>query len=236
MGNRPLYSAREFRLAYGLGQPDALVLPELELEEGCCVALVGPNGSGKTTFLKLLNGLLPGGLESVSFSGELRFRDQVLCSGNSSSAPPALRRSTVYLHQHPYLLSGSAARNLDFVCRARGISGKLAERKVAEALSLVGLDGVAMKKKRGLSGGETQRLALARVIVSGAEVLLLDEPMASADLSSRELMTSALSKLIAAGTTIIFSAHGAELVDALARRVIEFERGAIVGDRRSSRC
>jgi ABC-type multidrug transport system ATPase subunit len=140
------------------------------------------------------------------------------------------------MHQHPYLLSGSAARNLDFVCRARGIEGKEAARRTAEALALVGLEGPGFRKKRGLSGGEAQRLALARAIVSGAEVLLLDEPTASADAASRDLMTKALVGLAAAGTTIIFSVHGLELVDALADRVIEFDRGAIVGDGRSSRC
>ena len=81
-----------------------------------------------------------------------------------------------------------------------------------------------------------QRLALARVIASGAKVLLLDEPTASADTASRNLILEALRGLAGSGTTIIFSVHGSELVDALADRVIEFDRGAIVGDGRSARC
>ena len=233
MEDRILYSARDFQFSYGVGLSNAIHLPSLELVEGRCVALVGPNGSGKTTFLKLLNGLLPRGLESALHSGVLQFRGEILCKGSSSSVPQALRRSTVYMHQHPFMLSGSVARNLDFVCRARGIRGKSAARKAADALALVGLDGFTMRKKRGLSGGETQRLALARVIVSGAEILLLDEPMASADVSSRDLMVSTLSRLAKAGTTIIFSAHGGELIDAIADRIIEFDGGRIVGDRRS---
>ncbi|MCX7027285.1 MAG: ABC transporter ATP-binding protein [Spirochaetes bacterium] len=225
-----LYSMKEFRFSYGAERTDALVIPVLKLAEGTCVALVGANGSGKTTLLKLLNGLLPGGLKSAFYSGELRFRGEALCSGGASSLPPALRRSTVYMHQHPYMLSGSVARNLDFVCRARGIEGKKAAQVSAEALALVGLDGVSMRRKHGLSGGETQRLALARVIASGAEVLLLDEPTASADLSSRDLIAGALSQMVKTGTTVIFSAHGSELIDAIAARVIEFDRGTIAGD------
>jgi energy-coupling factor transporter ATP-binding protein EcfA2 len=132
------------------------------------------------------------------------------------------------MHQHPYVLSGTVAHNLSFACSARGITGKAAAEASSRALRLVGMESYATRKQQGLSGGEAQRLALARVIVSGAEVLLLDEPTASADAASRDLIVEALSLLAAQGTTIIFSTHEMDIIDRIARRVLEFERGTII--------
>lgn len=230
MKDKALYSAKNLTFSWIAGQAPVLSLPGLEIEEGQCIALEGPNGSGKTTLLKLLNDLLPSGGESAGFSGELWFRGEPVRRDASSFRPRALRKSTVYMHQHPYVLSGSVAHNLSFVCRARGISGQSAAETIATALALVGLEELATRKHKGLSGGEAQRLALARVIASGAEVLLLDEPTASADAASRDRIVEALAKLAEGGTTIIFSTHEKEITDRIAHRVLGFERGAIIRD------
>lgn len=232
MSDRALYSARDLVFSYGLGQYPALTVSSLDLEEGECVMLTGPNGSGKTTFLKLLNDLLPCDTREGTFSGRLSFRGETVRRDSSCFHPRSVRQCTVYMHQHTYVFAGSVAHNLDFACRARGLSKQEATKSAEKALGLVGLQGYASRKQRGLSGGEAQRLALARVIAVGSEVLLLDEPTASADAMSRGRIVDALAALAAGGATIIFSTHDKELMNRIAGRVLEFERGAIVGDYR----
>jgi len=232
MVGKPLYSARDVLFSYGVGQPAALSIPFLDIGEGECLMLLGPNGSGKTTFLKMLNDLLPAGAGAGVFAGELVFRGDPVFKGPARLHPRSVRTDTVYMHQHPYVLSGSVARNLSFACRARGLSAPEAARASAEALELVGLEGYSARRQKGLSGGEAQRLALARVIASGAGILLLDEPTASADAASRDRIIDALASLADRGKTVIFSTHETKTMDRLGRRVLEFERGTIIGDTR----
>lgn len=230
MNASSLYMAKNLEFAYGPGQSPALSIPKLEIGEGECLAFSGPNGSGKTTLLMLLNDLSPGGGESTTFAGELWFRGEPVRRDAARFHPRALRKSTVYIHQHPYIFSGSVARNLNFACRSRGIRGQAATDASTKALALVGLQDFASRKQKGLSSGEAQRVALARIIASGAEVLLLDEPTASADAASRDRIVEALSLLAKSGTTIIFSTHEEDIIDRIATRVLVFERGAIIRD------
>jgi len=230
MDAKSLYSVRNLEFSYGVGQPAVVSIPRLDLDEGRCVAFAGPNGSGKTTLLMLFNDLLPGGGESSSFGGELWFRGEPVRRGMSRFHPQSLRKTTAYMHQHPYVFAGSVAHNMSFVCRARGISGQAAVEASAKALKLVGLEDFAARRQKGLSGGEAQRLALARVIASGAEVLLLDEPTASADAASRDRIVAALAQLAENGATIIFSSHEQGIIDRIAQRVLVFERGTIIQD------
>jgi len=155
--------------------------------EGECLALLGPNGSGKTTLLKALGGLLKPAAGSLLFLGE------------EASSSRSLRRRGVYLHQAPYILSGSVSYNLYYGARARGLPRGAADDGVREALSLLGLSGFERRGHRELSGGEAQRVALARAFAAGADVLLLDEPTASADAASARLVLEALRARRAAG-------------------------------------
>lgn len=230
MNGRFLYTMKGLNFSYAVGQAAALSIPSLEIGEGVCLALAGPNGSGKTTLLKLLDDLLPGTGDSASFLGELLFRGEPVRRGEFCFHPRSLRKEAVYMHQHPYVLSGTVSHNLRFACRARGITDDAAEEASARALALVGMESFAMRGQKGLSGGEAQRLALARVIASGANILLLDEPTASTDAASSERILEALAKLAEGGTTIIFSTHEAAIIERIAQRTLEFDRGTIVRD------
>jgi len=229
-GNRvPLFRAEGLELRYGRNGRDrndagqrvaAFAAERLEIGEGEVVALLGPNGSGKTSLLKALNGLIRPAAGRILFQGE------------ELRASRALRRRSVYLHQSPYILAGSVSYNLYYGAGARGIARREAAAGVAEALSLLGLAGYERRGHRELSGGEAQRVALARALAAGADVLLLDEPTASADAASAALVLAALRARAAAGATIVFSSHDPALAAALATRTLVLEAGAVVADRR----
>jgi tungstate transport system ATP-binding protein len=223
-----LFELRELLLLRSLrspGQPPAtppiLDIPALSIKRGERVALHGPNGSGKTSLLKLLNGLLLPSSGSISFLGEPTARSKLL------------RSRSVYLHQHPWLLAGTVAYNLSVAGeRGRGERRAQAGRQAA-LLSRLGLQGFERRRGRLLSGGEAQRVALARALATGADVLLLDEPTASADAASQELIRSVLLEEAAAGATIILATHDQSLARALEARILLVEGGTAREDRES---
>lgn len=198
--------------------PAAFAAEALDIREGECLALVGPNGSGKTTLLKALNGLLEPRAGSLLFRGE------------PVTGSAELRRRSVYLHQSPYILAGSVSYNVLYGARSRGLAAGEAQARVRAALALLGLDGFDHRHSRALSGGEAQRVALARALASGADILLLDEPTASADSASADLVLAALRARHAAGDTIIFSTHDPALAGALATRTFRLRDGRIQGE------
>ncbi len=216
-----MYAVEGLEIRYGKGL--AFAASELHIREGECVALLGPNGSGKTTLLKALNGLLR------PSAGRLLFR------GSPAALSSELRQRSVYLHQMPYILAGTVSYNVCFGSKSRSVARDVAERRAAEAMALLGLSGFERRRHRALSGGEAQRVALARALASGADVLLLDEPTASADSASRDLILGGLERMVREGATIVFSTHDQAIASALAGRVLTLERGEITEDRSTSR-
>jgi len=223
-----LFSARGLVASYG--SCVALDLEALELREGECLALVGPNGSGKTTLLKILAGIFRPTAGRLFFEGEEAVSSAA--SAKVSLGFARLKSRVVYLHQHPYLLAGTVAYNVEFGSRARGAGRAVAVERAAAALAELGLSGFERRRHRALSGGEAQRVALARAFATGADVLLLDEPTASADAASRDLILEAIRGRILAGSTIVFSTHDAALAEKLAHREIRVDSGRIANDRR----
>ncbi len=205
------------------GSGNDLDLRDLTISTGECLALTGPNGSGKTTVLKLLNGLLPTGPQSWC-----HFAGQPLANS------PELRRRSIYLHQHPYLLSGSVHYNIAWPCRERGLGRQETERRVGSALERVGLSGFGPRDRRALSGGEIQRVALARALACGADIFLLDEPTASIDAASFAAITGLLQDLKASACTLILASHDPNFTANLADRTVELRAGRIVAMHPSS--
>ncbi len=202
-------------LSLSLGGAEVLSIPELEIEEGEVLALLGPNGSGKTSLLKILAALLAPSEGRVSFCG------------SPLGQGCALARRIVYLHQQPYIMAGSVSYNVEFGARSRGLGAREAAERAEAAMRLLGLEGFARRGHRALSGGEAQRVALARAIASGSDVLLLDEPTASADSASRELIARAIRRKAEAGATIVLATHDEELAGALGARALGLARGRI---------
>jgi len=222
---RPLFELSEVEYAYAWGSSPVLTVDGLTLREGECVAFVGPNGSGKTTLLKLLNHLLEGQDDPKLFRGLVKFR------GTPYSRMLA-RRHTVYLHQHPYMLPGTVLQNLE-ACASSNLDIQAVSREVLkEMLRSVALADKSDSLAKSLSGGEAQRLALVRAIASGRDILLLDEPTASADSASAARIRDLL-RALRAQRTIFFSTHQRRLAEDLAERIIELRSGTILHDRRN---
>ncbi|HUX38035.1 MAG TPA: energy-coupling factor ABC transporter ATP-binding protein [Rectinemataceae bacterium] len=220
MTDSPFFEIRDLDFSWDAGREGrpALSIASLALGEGQRVALVGPNGSGKTSLLKLLNGLTVPRGGSILFEGETAW----------SSAP--LRKRSVYLHQHPFLLAGTVSYNVGFGCGRLGLGRAEREDRITRSLARLGLAGFGRRRHRALSGGEAQRVALARALATGADILLLDEPTASADRESAALIARVLGEEAERGATIVIATHETALAGGFANRTIRLEAGTIVED------
>jgi tungstate transport system ATP-binding protein len=188
----------------------ATVLEGLSLDLGAsgCTMIMGPNGSGKSLLLKLLHGLMH------PTSGQIDW-------GGQTPEQATARQALVF--QKPVLLRRSVAANIDFVLKARG---KDASRREA-LLDHVGLAHKAGQPARLLSGGEAQRLALARALATDPEVLFLDEPTASLDPASVLAIEEIVSEARARGVRIIFVTHDMGQARRMADDVVFLHRGKI---------
>jgi tungstate transport system ATP-binding protein len=203
MRDRPSDLPIEFS-AVGCRAGDTVILDgvSLTLAVGEPTALVGPNGSGKTTLLKLAMGLLAPGSGRISWGGR-------------STSPP-VRRAFVF--QKPAMLRRSAAANVAFALKA---AGRTADRAAIDLLlDQVGLGVHAGRPARRLSGGEQQRLAVARALARNPEVLFLDEPTASLDPAGTKAIEEIVARVAASGVKVIFATHDLGQARRLAHDVV----------------
>src|SRR6266576_217235 len=156
-----------------------LDLERFAVASGAAVAIVGPNGSGKSTLLRLL------ALLERPSEGEVRL------DGAVASASPALRRRVTLVEQRPVLFRGTVRENLEYGLRARGIRRTKTIENVAERFALAPL---LERRRHELSDGEVQRVAVARALAVEPEVLLLDEPVSSADRAAAQTLYRALAE------------------------------------------
>ena len=194
----------------------ALVDLDLEVRQGEVLGYVGPNGSGKTTTLKLLTGLLR------PDAGEVRFFGEPLESR-------AWRHRVGYLPEHPYLYDYlTPAEYLDYAGRLFGIPGAERREKRRELLALVGLERSADLPMRRFSKGMLQRVGVAQALVNDPELLLLDEPMSGLDPLGRRLVRNLILELRRAGKTVLFSTHILSDAETLCDRVAVLRAGRLV--------
>jgi ABC-type multidrug transport system ATPase subunit len=192
-----------------------LVLDDVsfQVRRGEAVALVGPNGSGKTSVLRCLLGLVP-------FSGSATL------GGHDVVREPVQARALVgYVPQRPAFGDLTAEEALRFVAQLR----RIPYPRIAAALQRVGLAAHAGARARTLSGGMQQRLSLAIALLSDAPVLLMDEPTASLDRAGQREFLDLAAELRADGRTLLLASHRADEIDRLADRVIELEGGLLAG-------
>jgi len=190
----------------------------IAVDRGDVVAIIGPSGGGKSSLLRLLNRLDEPTSGTVFFEG----RDY------REIAPRELRRRVGMLLQQPYLFPGSVAENLAFGPAAHGEA--LAAGRIAELLEQVGLAGYADRDVSRLSGGEAQRVSLARTLANGPEVLLLDEPTSALDEAAQLGVERLICSIIKhQQLTCLIVTHDREQAERMAGRAIVMESGRVVG-------
>lgn len=180
----------------------ALDIPELCIGEGERLAIIGANGSGKTTLLRILAGVLP------FDEGEVLVRTD----------------SVGYMPQKPYAFGYTVRKNVELAVRDKTQRAARAE----DALQKVGLSALSEHRGSDLSGGESQRMAFARMLAMEARLLLMDEPTAAADIEAGELLERTLEDYLrASGASIVFSTHVPSQALKLAENIILLDGGKI---------
>jgi len=174
--------------------------------------LIGPNGAGKTTLLRLLMGLIA------------PVRGRVTWGGREDVEPT--HRAIVF--QRPVMLRRSAAGNIRYALAAAGVPrGERADR-ADELCALVGLNGLGRRPARKLSGGEQQRLALARALAKDPQILLLDEPTASLDPAATKAIEDVIRSIAARGIKVVMSTHDLGEARRLAGEIVLMHRGRLI--------
>lgn len=199
-------------LGFAVGATRILSDVTLFIAPGAPTIIIGPNGAGKSVLLRLLHGLLTPSAGHVRWGGQ--------------TGDAARRQAMVF--QRPVLLRRSAVANVLYPLRLAGIPAGQRAARAAEALALVGLSALAERPARRLSGGEQQRLALARAAATGAEVLFLDEPCASLDPGATRAVEQIVSSLAARGTKIVMTTHDLGQARRLAGDVVFLHAGRVV--------
>ena len=195
-----------------LGAVTILDRISLTIGSGAPTVLIGPNGSGKTTLLRVLMGL------QASTSG------RVTWGGRSDTAPE--KRAIVF--QRPTMLRRSVNGNLRYALRAADVPRDARAQRIDELLRLVGLEALRERPARRLSGGEQQRLALARALAREPALLLLDEPAASLDPAAAKAIEDIIAAVSARGVKVVMTTHNLGQARRLAGDVIVMHRGRIV--------
>jgi len=184
----------------------------LTIVSGAPTVLIGPNGSGKTTLLRAAMGLMPATKGTMSWGGRPK--------------PPVSGRAIVF--QRPVMLRRSCAGNLGYALGAAGISGVERDRRITELLHLVGLEPLADRPARRLSGGEQQRLAIARALASRPAILFLDEPTASLDPAATKAIEDLIRMVSARGVKVVMATHDLGEARRLAGEVVLLNQGELI--------
>lgn len=202
------------------GGRTVLDVPSFGLSEGEVVAVIGPNGSGKSTLLQALALLLPAPCTAYHFAGR---------KAELPSEALEIRRQMAVVFQRPLLVSGTVYDNVALGLRLRRVPEAEIKRRVQEALDMFAVAELARRDARALSGGEAQRVSLARALVLNPRVLFLDEPFSALDVLTRSAILHDLRPALRGrGVTALFVTHDFTEIPPLADRMAVLMAGRVV--------
>ena len=199
-------------LCFKKGQLSILNNITTRIDNPGITVLMGPNGAGKSLLLRCLHGMIEPTTGSVLWNGK--------------TPDTAIRRRQSLVFQRPILLRRSVRANIEFVLRRRKLPAQ--EKVWRQLLEQVGLEGLEQRPARQLSGGEQQRLAVARALALKPEVLMMDEPTASLDPASTAIIESIVIRLREQGTKILYVTHDIGQARRLADEILFLHGGCLL--------
>lgn len=207
----------------------ALEDASFRIEEGEFVSLVGRSGAGKSTILRLLL------REYQPTDGKIFFQGIDISTFHNSELPLYRRKVASVFQDFRLLPSKNVFENVAFAMEAAGRSTREIKEDVPQALDVVGLGGKEQRFPHELSGGEKQRVAMARALVQRPEILAADEPTGNLDPIHTWEITNLLLKINKLGTAIILATHDEAVINSLKKRVITLHNGQIISDEKEGR-
>lgn len=216
--SEPLMELRDIEVTHG--ERVVLDVPHLVLERGESLTVIGPNGAGKSTLLRVL------ALLEHPTSGRVLYEGARIANGSTKLE---YRRNTALVLQEPFLRNASVRENVATGLRFRHVSRNEMRRRSDEWLRNLKVDHLADRNARSLSGGEAQRVSLARAMVLDPDVLLLDEPFGGLDPPTQlSLMDDLRRALDQVNSTIVFVTHNREIAQALQNRLAVMMNGRLL--------
>lgn len=211
--------------------PDTVVLKDisLEIKEGEFVSIVGKSGAGKTTLVRLIMGL------ETPTSGEVYFGDVNLNNADTLKMQEIRRKIGGIYQDYKLLPKKTVYENVAYVMQVEGKENKEIATEAPKVLEVIGLGNKLDRFPDELSGGEQQRLAIARALVNHPDVIIADEPTGNLDPYNSYEVISLLQKINQAGKTVILATHDREIINKLGKRVITIENGKIIRDETEGR-
>ncbi len=215
---------RDVTKVYGSTDTKALSNVNIKIEDGEFVFVVGSSGAGKSTFLKLIMH------EEKPTEGEVIVGDYSSATMKKKQVPYYRRTMGIVFQDFRLIPKMSVYDNVAFAMRVIGAKEKEIRKRVPYILQLVGLSGKARSMPNELSGGEQQRVSLARALVNNPKLIIADEPTGNVDPEMSHEIVEMLTKINNNGTTVVMVTHEHDLVRAFQRRVIVIKNGEVVSD------
>ena len=219
-----MVSLSNVRMRYPGTKKDVLRDLDLTIKDGEFLFLVGPSGSGKSTIIKLLTG------EVRATGGKIRVNDFDLRTIKRRHLPQLRRTLGVIFQDFRLIEDMTVYDNVAFAMRVVGASNREIRKRVPYVLDLVGLTECKNRLPRELSGGEQQRVAVARALVNSPGLIIADEPTGNLDPARSLEIMLLLQKINEMGTTVLVVTHEKELVNAFGKRVVSLSDGVLISD------
>ncbi|MCX6718501.1 MAG: cell division ATP-binding protein FtsE [Candidatus Staskawiczbacteria bacterium] len=200
-----------------------------EIKEGEFVSVVGKSGVGKTTLTRLILGL------EAPTSGEIYFKGENLNTADPAKIQEIRRKIGCIYQDYKLLPKKTVYENVAYIMQVEGKENEEIDREVPKVLEIIGLGGKINNFPDQLSGGEKQRLAIARALVNNPEIIIADEPTGNLDPYNTYEVISLLQKINKAGKTIILATHDREIINKLGKRVVTLENGKIIRDEQAGK-
>ncbi len=211
-------------MAYKGARRPALKDVNVDIDRGEFVFLVGPSGCGKSTFIRLLL------RELVPTRGEIFVANHDIVNMRRWRVSQLRRNIGCVFQDYKLLPNKTSAENVAFALEVIGKPIRVIKSQVPEVLRLVGLEDKASSYPDELSGGEQQRVSIARAFVNRPAIILADEPTGNLDPATSSDIMALLNKINRTGTTILVATHDREMVDSMRKRVLALEEGSMIRD------